>query len=99
MKGEFRSRHRAGLCGRRGGSQASCLTCPPRRAPLPAELNTPTMGNALGRSTTVAVMLRAFLTSSPHGSRHADAGGTTRMDRHDNEPTVSLVWVPYPANR
>src|SRR5271157_2598726 len=99
MKGEFRSRHRAGLCGRRGGSQASCLTYPPLRAHLPAELNAPTMGNTFGRSTTVAVMYCAFLTSRRHGSRPAGAGEAMRRERartgsaefSSNEQAAGLV--------
>src|SRR5208283_699079 len=99
MKGEFRSRHRAGFCGRRGGSQASCLTYPPLREPLPSELNALTMGNALGRSK-ISVMW-------PHGPRRIGNGGArhlkcvrTKLEGFNpvSAPPV-VVAMPYAANR
>ena len=73
------------------------IPAPP--APLPAELNAPTMGNAFGRSTTVAVMYCAFLASSPHGFRPVGAGEATRRERartvsaefSSNEQAASLI--------
>ena len=95
---------RAGSFGRRGGSQASCLTYPPLRAPSATGLTPPTVGLAINRRCGLAAFCHGQLPGSPLLTPVKQSirigliqsnGATTRLVLH--APSVQQVSMQWPT--